>query len=81
MAPAPFVLSTFAISSVGTALAVASANTLNQVIEVEHDAKMIRTRQRMLPAGIITTRHATIFAIATGLAGGALLYRYLLRSL
>lgn len=34
-APAPFLLSTFLYSSIGTTLAVASANTFNQIIEIE----------------------------------------------
>lgn len=51
MAPAPFALAPFILSSVGTSLAIASANTFNQVIEIEKDALMSRTWNRILPSG------------------------------
>ncbi len=53
MAPAPFALAPFVLSSVGTSLAIASANTFNQVIEIEKDALMSRTWNRILPSGNI----------------------------
>eukprot|EP00736_Rhodelphis_marinus_P007897 Rmarinus@m.26014 len=59
--------------SVGTGLTAASANTLNQVIEVDRDKRMPRTRLRPLPCGVVTPRHAVGFAAATALAGGVLL--------
>ena len=86
MAPAPFALAPFILSSVGTSLAIASANTFNQVIEIEKDALMSRTWNRILPSGDyykqqsliikgqISRLHAFNFGIATGLAGTALLY-------
>lgn len=57
----------------GTMMVAASANTLNQVFEVQNDAKMKRTMQRPLPSGRITVRHAVIWASSMGIAGTALL--------
>jgi len=53
---------------VGTFLASACANTLNQVYERFSDAKMIRTRIRPLPAGRLTVPHALFFAATTFVA-------------
>lgn len=57
----------------GTALASASANTLNMLFEPEHDAKMSRTRGRPLVRKLITPRSALAFAVATGFSGVGLL--------
>ncbi|KAH0469241.1 hypothetical protein IEQ34_002473 [Dendrobium chrysotoxum] len=57
----------------GTMMVAASANTLNQVIEVQNDAKMKRTRQRPLPSGRITVPHAVMWASSMGFAGATLL--------
>ena len=43
--------SLLALTLVGTALVVASANTLNMYLERDTDALMARTRSRPLPAG------------------------------
>lgn len=67
MAPITFDLSTFLSASIGTSLAVASANTFNQVIEVERDAEMRRTLKRILPTGKISVGHALAFGTFTGL--------------
>jgi len=48
----------------GTALAAASANTLNCYVERERDALMPRTRMRPLPAGLLAPRRALVFGIA-----------------
>lgn len=50
----------------GTALAVASANVLNMVLEKEVDKKMERTRQRPLPDERMTASTALIFGITLG---------------
>lgn len=63
----------FAVSSVGTALAIASANTINQYIEVDNDLLMKRTRNRMLPSGAMSLNHALAFGVVTGVAGSAML--------
>lgn len=57
----------------GTMMVAASANSLNQVFEVQNDSKMKRTRQRPLPSGRITVPHAVIWASSMGIAGTALL--------
>lgn len=58
----------------GTALASASANTFNQIIEIESDKLMHRTRNRPLPTGRLSVAHATGFGIATGISSAAVLY-------
>jgi heme o synthase len=63
----------FAISTVGTTLAIASANSINQYIEVDNDLMMKRTRNRMLPSGAMSLNHALAFGVITGVAGSAIL--------
>ncbi|MHC5025111.1 MAG: UbiA family prenyltransferase, partial [Planctomycetota bacterium] len=53
----------------GTALAAACANALNQVAEIDRDARMIRTRQRPLPCGALAARTAILLGIAMGATG------------
>jgi protoheme IX farnesyltransferase len=57
----------------GTALVVASANALNMVLERDCDAQMERTRHRPLPTGRLGSGMATVFGVALGLAGIAVL--------
>ena len=57
----------------GTTLAAAAASIFNQLIEINLDAKMKRTRDRPLPTGAISPRHCFILAMLTGYAGIALL--------
>ncbi|XP_014510868.1 protoheme IX farnesyltransferase, mitochondrial [Vigna radiata var. radiata] len=57
----------------GTMMVAASANSLNQVFEINNDAKMKRTSGRPLPSGRITKPHAIGWASSVGLAGTALL--------
>ncbi|XP_039037852.1 protoheme IX farnesyltransferase, mitochondrial-like [Hibiscus syriacus] len=57
----------------GTMMVAASANSLNQVFEINNDAKMKRTRLRPLPSGRIGTPHAVTWAASVGIAGTALL--------
>lgn len=63
----------FAAALVGSALAAACANGLNQVIEVRRDRLMDRTRERPLPAGQISLLHAIVFCIAAGILGVGIL--------
>lgn len=63
-----------ALTSLGTFLTAAAANTLNQMYEVSSDALMKRTCNRPLPQGRITQRYALAFALANASAGTALLY-------
>ncbi|KAG6814995.1 hypothetical protein H0H87_005967, partial [Tephrocybe sp. NHM501043] len=69
-ASVPILLST----ALGTALCCASANALNQLQEIPLDAQMARTRNRPLVRRAISPLHATGFALATGLAGPAILW-------
>lgn len=62
-----------AVTTTGTWLTAACANTLNQVYERGSDALMSRTRGRPLPAGRVGLMHALAFAAVTGGAGLALL--------
>jgi len=63
-----------ALILLGIALAAASANTLNAYIERDTDALMERTRERPLPAGLITPRAALSFGLGLGVASTWLLY-------
>lgn len=53
---------------IGTALSVASANTLNMVLEREGDRHMVRTRNRPLAAGRMSVWVAIVFGLITGVA-------------
>ena len=56
---------------IATAMVVAGANALNQVIELEHDRKMVRTQRRPLPSGRLQPYEALTFGLmisAMGLA-------------
>jgi len=60
---------------VGVSLAAASANTLNAYVEWERDALMERTRERPIPAGLITPPAALGFGLLLGVLSIALLYQ------
>jgi protoheme IX farnesyltransferase len=53
----------------GTSLAAASASAFNQIWESARDRRMLRTRQRPLPARSMSTTHAFLLGMATGYAG------------
>ncbi|HEU4520589.1 MAG TPA: heme o synthase [Thermoanaerobaculia bacterium] len=53
----------------GTALVAAGTNALNQFVERDLDARMLRTARRPLPAGRISTRAALIFSAGIAVAG------------
>ncbi len=55
---------TLALSLVGTALIVGAANALNMWWEVDVDARMVRTRDRPLPAGRLSPDAALAFGLA-----------------
>src|SRR5690606_10419178 len=57
----------------GTALASASANTLNMYFDRDIDAIMTRTRSRPLPAGRVEPAHAFVFGVVLGIASFVLL--------
>jgi heme o synthase len=58
----------------GILLLAISASVFNQVQEAELDAKMNRTRNRPLPSGRISNRHAVIYSVITLAAGTAAIY-------
>ncbi|QDZ19220.1 protoheme IX farnesyltransferase [Chloropicon primus] len=62
------------LTSFGTFACAASANTLNQIYEVEKDKLMKRTCKRPLPTGKITPKNALIWAVGSGVVGCATLY-------
>lgn len=57
----------------GTMMVAASANSLNQVFEINNDAKMKRTMRRPLPSGRLSIHHAVTWASSVGVAGTAIL--------
>jgi heme o synthase len=57
----------------GVALVASSAATLNQVLEHNADARMVRTRNRPLPAKRMKVPAAAITGVTVGFAGVALL--------
>ena len=59
---------------IGTFLCSASANTFNQYIEKERDAKMMRTRARPLPSGRCSPNQALSFGLLSGISGVTTLY-------
>lgn len=72
-AGAPVDLATMAVACSGTALCAASAGTFNQVIEIDRDKKMNRTKNRPLPAGRITKLAASSWGCFTGITGVGML--------
>ena len=64
---------TLASCCLGTALCSSSASTWNQILEVDRDSQMKRTRQRPLVKKSFTKSQATILASATGFGGAAVL--------
>lgn len=59
---------------VGTGLCSASANTFNQWVEIDRDAKMMRTRARPLPSGRCSPNQALSWGVFAGTAGVSTLY-------
>ena len=71
--PRPIPWTGLVLTLLGTGLAAVGASTLNQIMEVDRDAKMDRTRDRPLPAGRISRPHALVFALLATAAGLAVL--------
>lgn len=69
-------LSTLFWTMIGTGLAAAGANTLNQWWEVQRDTLMHRTRTRPLPAGHISAHYALLFGVMTSILGTLVLILY-----
>ncbi len=63
-----------AVSTLVGTLAISSGScVVNHIMEKDVDARMKRTASRPLPAGTISTSHATIFAAILSIGGAALL--------
>ena len=58
---------------IGTSLAAGGAAVLNQWLEREADAKMVRTKDRAIPAGRIAPAHALIYGLGLSILGCFLL--------
>jgi protoheme IX farnesyltransferase len=69
MVPFAHDLSTMFWMTTGTALCIASANTINQWIEVPYDACMSRTWNRPLVRRDISPLHALTFGVTSGVVG------------
>ena len=54
---------------VGTALVASGASAFNQLLEIESDGMMRRTRARPLPSGRIQPVHAKVFGFALSIIG------------
>lgn len=61
------------LTLIGTAMAAGCAMALNQVLEVDRDARMMRTRGRPLPSGRVAHSSALLLGGLMGLAGVGLL--------
>lgn len=59
---------------IGTAVVAAGTNAFNQYFERERDARMMRTRNRPVPAGRILPLAALVFSAAASVSGIAYLY-------
>jgi protoheme IX farnesyltransferase len=59
-------LNALLFGNLGIALAAASAAAFNHVLDRQIDAGMARTRNRPLPTGHLSVRHALLFAVALG---------------
>ncbi|XP_015523985.1 protoheme IX farnesyltransferase, mitochondrial isoform X1 [Neodiprion pinetum] len=74
LAPAAFDIQTFLLCSIGTGLVSATANSINQFLEIPFDAQMSRTKNRVLVRGHLTPAYAIAFATVSGVAGLSMLY-------
>lgn len=68
-----FNLGLFVATIVGMTLVIASACVLNNVLDQDIDRIMERTKKRAVAAGVVPSRHATIFSIVLGVLGTSML--------
>jgi protoheme IX farnesyltransferase len=61
------------LTLIGTGLAAAGSAALNNYLERDTDARMVRTRQRVLPAGLLDPGLALTYGVTMVLAGVSLL--------
>jgi len=79
MAPVSFGVGSVALcaaTAVGTSLCIASANTINQVIEVHQDTIMRRTFNRPIAAGRISRNAAFVVGVVSGGVGVGVLHLF-----
>lgn len=69
IAPGTVNYTTLLVALFGTALVVASANSLNMYLEGDVDALMSRTRNRPIPSGRLAPEAALWFGLALGMLG------------
>lgn len=74
MAPVPLDPMLLLYTSVGTGLTIASASANNQILEIEFDKLMVRTKGRVLPMNKLTREHAIAFSSIIGVLGTGILY-------
>jgi len=74
MAPVTFDPYIALCATLGTAMASAAANSINQILEVPFDSQMNRTKNRVLVRGCVSSLHAFIFATVMASTGTILLY-------
>lgn len=67
----------FTLFAVGGFLCTASANIINQIIEIRYDALMKRTMNRPLPTGKISVSNAWIYSALLGGIGFTLLFNFI----
>ena len=70
----PFNWVTFILLGVGGYCMVGASNVFNQIIEIDLDAKMERTKNRPLPSGRISKQNAFVLGMVLTLIGLAILY-------
>lgn len=70
----PFQWLVLALLIVGGYCMVGASNVFNQIIEIELDAKMDRTKNRPLPSGRISKQNAFILGCVLTILGLAILY-------
>ena len=70
----PFQWLVLVLLVVGGYCMVGASNVFNQIIEIELDAKMDRTKNRPLPSGRITKQNAFILGCVLTILGLAILY-------
>ncbi|CAF0957578.1 unnamed protein product [Didymodactylos carnosus] len=73
VAPLPISIPLLVCATVGTVLTSASANTVNQLLEIPYDAQMKRTKNRVLVLGQVSYKHAVGFAAVSLISGVGLL--------
>jgi protoheme IX farnesyltransferase len=57
------------LGNLGIALAAGAAAVINQLVDSRIDALMLRTKQRPIPTGKVSTKHALWFALSIGSIG------------